>query len=630
MWRRFDATLVAQELDVLAHHGVEVVRSFFELPSFLPEPQSLDGRLVERFARFLDLCTKAGLRTIPTFVVGHMSGENRDLPWRAGRDLYRDGFMLAQQAWFVRRMTERLHAHPAVAGWLLSNEMPLYGGETDADSAWAWAELLVQAVRAGGGRQPVSTGDGAWGIETTGADNGFRLRRLAGVVDFVGPHSYPLERDEWRQLLSPAFACELSHFGAPVILEEFGATSAFADDENIAAYYRHVLHTSLLAGATGWLGWNNTDFALVDSDPYRHHAFELRFGLTDAAGRPKPALAELAAFRRVLDAVDLPRCRRAVARVGIVVSSYLEADHPFTVDAARATIRDVALQSYVSARAADLGPALVRELDGIPYADLLVVPSTQALTGPGWRALAEHAAAGAIVFVSYFAGDAPVHRGLWHPDLEGFFGVRHRLRYGLVDPIEGDEVVWRLELGLGDLRAGDELRFAVAGNEHGRAFLPVEPDGAQVVARDGAGRPGLLERRVGRGAIVLSTYPVEYLAARSGAVNPNDIVRLYDALAARADCRPPVRVARPDVHVDRLVRDDGRVLTWFVSYCDEALVILPELAAGLGLRDLAADEWRETVSLAPRGVAIAELDLRRDRPPARGDAVATEDRADPR
>ena len=608
MWPEFDPEVVRQELAVLADHGVEVVRSFFDLPRFLPAPGELDEGLMQRFGSFLDLCGDTGVRTVPTLVVGHMSGDNRDLPWRRGRDLYRDGFMLAQQAWFARTAAERFAGHPAVAGWLLSNEMPLYGGPTDADSAWAWAQLLTHGVRAGGGRQPVSTGDGAWGIETTGRDNGFRLRRLSEVVDFAGPHVYQLERDEWRQLLSPAFACDLCHVaGRPVILEEFGATSAFADDDNIASYYRQVLHTSLLAGATGWLGWNNTDFALEARDPYRHHPFELRFGLMDAGGEPKPALAEIAAFRGVLDEIDLSRWRRAPAAAGIVVSSHFEVDHPFTREEARATHREVLLQSYVSARAADLGPALVREVDGIPQADLLILPSTQALTGPGWRELERRAAAGALVFASYFSGHVPYHRGLWHPDLNGYFGVRHRLRYGLVDAIDDDEVVWSFERPFGDLDRGAELRFPVAGNEHGRAMLPVEPAGAQVVATDAAGRPALLERGAGEGAIVLSTYPVEYLAASRADANPDDTARLYRALAARAGCPPPVTVSRPDVHVDRLVREDGVVFAWFVSYCDEPNDLRPELAGGATLRDRRTSEPLETVELPARGVAIAEV-----------------------
>ena len=62
----------------------------------------------------------------------------------------------------------------------------------------AWARLLVQAVRSSGATQPISLGDGAWGVEMTGADNGYSLRALAPLVDFVGPHVYPMEDDQVR------------------------------------------------------------------------------------------------------------------------------------------------------------------------------------------------------------------------------------------------------------------------------------------------------------------------------------------------------------------------------------------------------------------------------------------------
>ncbi len=87
----------------------------------------------------------------------------------------------------------------------------------------------------------------------------------------------PIGDDQIRQHYVAAWACELAGtFGKPVVLEEFGVSSDFATDDNAAHYYRHVLHNSLLAGATGWIAWNNTDFDLSGQDPYRHHAFELR------------------------------------------------------------------------------------------------------------------------------------------------------------------------------------------------------------------------------------------------------------------------------------------------------------------------------------------------------------------
>ena len=100
--------------------------------------------------------------TIPTFIVGHMSGENWDPAWRQGRDLYRDVWMVSQQAWFAAELARRFGSHPAVAGWLVSNEMPIYGGPGTIEEVTSWARLVVQAIRSAG-------------VDTAGFD---RRRRL--------------------------------------------------------------------------------------------------------------------------------------------------------------------------------------------------------------------------------------------------------------------------------------------------------------------------------------------------------------------------------------------------------------------------------------------------------------------
>ncbi|MFD0328468.1 cellulase family glycosylhydrolase [Streptacidiphilus monticola] len=395
MWRGYQPHVVDEELAVLKAHGLNLTRSFFYWPDFMPAPDRVDEELCAHYADFLDRHQAHGLRTVPTFIVGHMSGENWDPVWRNGRDLYTDVWMVGRQAWFAKEMTRRFKDHPAVAAWLVTNEMPIYGARETAtpETVSAWSEAMVNAVRAAGATQPVSLGDGAWGLENSGHDNGFRLRHSAEVCDFLGPHVYRMEDDPVRQHHAAAWACELSStFGLPVVLEEFGVSSDFVSGANAAHYYRQVLHNSLLAGATGWVAWNNTDYDdLAHQPPYLHHAFEMHFGLTDRHGRAKPQLLEMRRFGELLDRIDAPRVRRADSDTALVVTSYLDTLYPFTRAEDRAAAHTVLRQAWVSARLADAPPALTRESEGLAEgARLYLVPSVKQLLSPpgtSWRSV---------------------------------------------------------------------------------------------------------------------------------------------------------------------------------------------------------------------------------------------------
>jgi len=608
MWTRYDAAVVRQELAVLAAHGCNVTRSFCYWPDFVPEPERLEPAVLERFRDFLDAHVEARLRTIPTFIVGHMSGANWDPSWRQGRDLYRDVWLVSQQAWFANEITRRFADHRAVAGWLISNEMPHYGGPATTDEITSWARILVQAVRAGGGHQPVSLGDGAWGIETSGKDNGYSLRALAPLVDFIGPHVYGMSDDPVRQAMAAALACELSgSFDRPVVLEEFGLSSDFASDENAAHYYRQVLHTSLIAGATGWLAWNNCDYDnLAAEDPYRHHPFEMHFGLTDGHGKPKPQLAEIARFSRLVAELDDTGWEPVSGEVAIVVPEHFEAALVFTSSDQRLDIRANLLQSYIAAREADLPVKLVRERDGLgDEAKLYLLPSAKLLMAPSAQRLVELARAGATVYLSYFAGSAPSQVGPWVPWLDELFGIRHKLRYGLVDPIEDDEVVFRFIGTLGDLAVGDELGFKVAGSETARAFLPIEPAGATVLALDAHGRPALVARDVGAGAMVLCTYPIEHMAARSPRVNPESTWRLYSALARAAGVDRPLGTGDPRVITGRLRTPGGEVAVLVNTSPDQVELRLATTGqASYGSRAAAAEQAIAQLTLPPFEVEV--------------------------
>ena len=515
---------------MLAEHGCNVTRSFCFWPDFVPEPEHLDPSVLERFSDFLDAHSEAGLGTIPTFIVGHMSGQNWDPAWRAGRDLYRDVWFVSQQAWFAAEIARRFGAHPSIVGWLVSNEMPHYGGAGTTDEVTAWARILVQAIRSSGATQPVSLGDGVWGVEVSGRDNGYSLRALAPIVDFIGPHVYPMLDDQVRQILTAAFVCELSRsFDKPVILEEFGVSSDFASGENAAGYYRQVLYTTLLAGCRGWIAWNNCDYdALRDEDPYRHHVFELHFGLTDSKGSPKPQLVEMKRFADKLGELAPDGWETVAGDAVIVVPEHLERVLPFAPQQYRDDIRDDLLQCYVAAKEADLPVSLLRESDGLPA------------------------------------------------------GARHLLRYGLVDPIVEDVVTFELLEDLGELGPGAELSFKVGGSPSARSYLPVEPIDAKVLAVDGAGRPALLRHSIGAGSTVLCTYPIEHMAAHRASANPEDTWQLYSALASSAGVARPVRVDDPRVLVGGIRVGNGEIAV-FVNCSSDTVAVEPIVTGSVEL-----------------------------------------------
>jgi len=202
-----------------------------------------------------------------------------------------------------------------------------------------------------------------------------------------------------------------------------------------------------------------------------------------------------------------------------------------------------------------------------------------------------------------------VHAGPWYARLNGMFGVRHELGYGAPARVEDDEITLALALArdFGGLAAGTQLAFPAAGAGRSRTYLPVRPDGAEVLASDAHGRPALLRRAAGRGALILCTYPLEYMAALTPDANPSAVSTLYDALGTDAGVRRPVTVDDPRVAADVLVHEDGSQFAWLVSHAAEPVTVKPQLGSGLRLRELGGGPVNGTVTLAAVGAGVYRL-----------------------
>lgn len=333
----------------------------------------------------------------------------------------------------------------------------------------------------------------------------------------------------------------------------------------------------------------------------------MTFGVTDTEGRPKSTLLELEQFARVLEAVDGGRLTRTPTRTAVLFPAHVEL-HLAVLDdnhqPDREVMADVVQHAWIAARAADLSPAIARESERVPDVDLLIVASNKALLGQTFPALLRQARVGAHVYVSWFAGVGASQRGAWWPALEPVFGVEHRLRYGLAD-IADDVVILTFQQALGDLDAGATLRFPASGDRYARAYLPVQATTAEVIATDQHGRPALVRRVVGDGAIYLGTYPLEFFGAeRPDAHEDDQTWRLYRALASAAGIRPAVTVDTARVFADQMVHPDGTVYTWLVNTGAQAVTARLDHPRGTLWDALTAEDVSASCALPPFGLRV--------------------------
>ncbi len=574
MWRHWRPDVVAEELAQMKALGMNTCRSFLYWPDFMPRPDRVEESMLARFDEFLDLCEQADLATIPTFFVGHMSCENWDVPWREGRSFYTDPYMLDRQSYYATVVASRYAKRKPILGWLVSNEMPQHEVAPDNASGRTWARTIVSAVKAADPHHPVSLGDGAWSLQ--GRDIGLDVEELIETVDFFGPHTYELETDSLRHSQLPSFLVGLAgSLGKPVLLEEFGCSSAWASDEHQADYFRTSYASSLLAGSAGSLAWCYSDFdPLAHQRPYVHHPHELYFGVTRADGSAKPAGHEIKRFAALLSRLNLARYERPTPRASLVVPQSLRSDDPFWYGGpTRSEQAKVLLQAYTLAKSAKLNVGFFREPaieKGVPYdidvrrsvtlpdQDLFIVPHTFALSVPTWDALYSAAEQGATVYVSF-------HHFWMAYDFERLFGCRHRLRFGLADMPRGPVNV-RMSRNFGSLPEGAELTFTPRADGRTNAYCPVDPTTAGVIAIDADGRPALLENRIGKGRIVLSTYPIErYLLGGVEAHEGDSTYRLYRALRDVAGITPAFDLEHPNVELGVLEASDRSAL-WLVNH----------------------------------------------------------------
>jgi hypothetical protein len=602
----------------MARAGMTAVRIDLLWAAIEPEPGRYDQGHLRRLDAILGSARAHGLWLHPTFFIGGEVGDAFwDVPWRDDRHPHRDAEMLRLQREHAAMLARRWRGDPGVIAWDLTDEPPfwLFQDTTD-DDARVWTQTLVDALRAEDPGHLITIG-------TSGQEVGwgpFRADVVADRLDFACVHPYPIYQPELYpdSLLSPrmthaaAFETALAAgAGKPVMVHEYGASSAQFDPDAIAAYDRALSYSSLGRGATGYFAWCWTD---AESPAYRRVPYvrqphETQFGVTDRQGELRPrgrVLAELASVTARLDLDALASEGPAPPRAAIPVPH--EYVRPYDPDAyglgdapsglyrpsesawsprragmtdARPLVRSL-LNAFVMASRADLSVSFPRErLDDVwPDVPLVMLPAPLASTTISlwhvrtsfWAGASAFFARGGVLYLSCSA-DVAI------PEMDDVAGCR------LADRApEGRPPVLRFVRAWGPFAAGDELGLPAAATPALAARgVRLRRSDAETIAVDPDGEPALVLARRGAGTAVTCAYPVEtLLARRSDAHGPSDRSwGLYAGLARLLTDDGGASCDHPDVTLGELRGPHGGVVT-LSNHSDrrlEAPVRLPDGAS---------------------------------------------------
>ena len=329
MWRNWNPAQVEKDLDLMAAHGMTVLRVFPLCPDFQPltcergfrgqfksyaqaggklrNYAAVDDEMVERFRFLCRAAEKRNLKLIVGLLTGWMSGRCFFPPAFEHEDVLTSPVAIQWEVRYVRYLVNALKDCPAILAWDLGNECNCMG-KADAAEMWNWIHAISTEIRlADVGRKIIS---GFHGV-TAKTDAQVNFRQVGELLDVSCTHPYPLwtpncNLEKFDSIRNACHApCETvlnaNLAGNVAIVEEAGSLGPGVASENCAARtMRMQLFGSWACGVPMYLWWCAFDQDKLAFSPYEWTSVERELGLFTSNGKPKPTAAELKAFAEFL------------------------------------------------------------------------------------------------------------------------------------------------------------------------------------------------------------------------------------------------------------------------------------------------------------------------------------------
>jgi len=524
MWTEWNPEELIEDVGRMKQLGMNCCRPFLYMPAFMEREDQVNPIMMERLEFFLNICEENELHTLPTFIVGHMSGEDWDVQWRDGADFITDRRIVDAVKLYISTVVKEISGFKYILGWLLSNELPNYIEQQSPDAISQWVREIISTIKAIDPNRPVSVGDGGWYPEVIGEQNGFHLRKLNQYQDFVGLHYYPRGMSHWRHTFTTAFRTRLAReWNRPVIIEEFGTSTTLCSEENQADYYRSVFYSALINGAEGTLGWCLNDFDFENKRPYSHHAYEERFGVVRTDKTLKPAALEFAKFGEIAGELIQKSYQKVEHPVGLFIPSNYYYEYPYQFQPEFKDWYALYLETFALLKRANLDikmvvePAQVLENDGKYSHELnlnpeeipvLFVPRFKIMTKKMRMQLEEYIQNGGILYCS-FANDS------WVLDWHELAGIEMDCKFGVPDFRDTASLEVKVKQNWSEFNQGDRFNIPLDKTNPEYGYCVVLSTSGNVIMEDQFGDPFLIEHQVGKGKVYFTSYPVEMLSLSS-------------------------------------------------------------------------------------------------------------------
>lgn len=343
-WKRYEHDEVKNDFFLIKDSGFRVIRIFLLWEDFQPEPSHVSLNMVKNLVDVAGIASDAGVKIMPTFFTGHMSGANWLPDWMLSgelassrfpvisggkirnkrvRNFYHEGELRDYQKILIKNVAGALKGHEAVWAWDLGNENSNYVIPLDKMSAENWLKEMTYELKCVDERISVTLGLHQEDLEE---DRNMGPAEAAEHCDFLSIHGYSTYAtwcDGITDEKAPVFLGLITRWLGSVseiksvndvLIEEFGICTLpvnkkfkmtdaggilLVSEDEAETFYDRSLNLIRNSGFKGAFLWCFADYSenLWHLPPFDRNIHERFFGIFRDDGSPKRSLDAIRRFK---------------------------------------------------------------------------------------------------------------------------------------------------------------------------------------------------------------------------------------------------------------------------------------------------------------------------------------------